>query len=429
MIRKITFIIFYLCILSSGFGAILNHIEYRYQANGVTIQLTLDKPTMYHSFSLASPNRVVIDLDNTIIAPAARHPQTLQNPLLHARMGYLNQHRLRLVFETTTSVKIMANRFHEPGFTRQGIQIHITPAHFNSTHSAISMGTSKPPPIPPSLKVANPTSLVPTPQTSSASLVSTPKQQVTTQFGARNVVIVIDAGHGGKDPGAHGPNRHLEKNITLAIASRLKQLIDKQPGMQAILTRKGDYYVGLRDRLIIARRHKADIFISVHADAFNNPNSNGASIFALSERGATSEAAHWLAMKENYSELGGVNLRGLGDASGVVRSVLVDLSQTATINASLKMGHAILPHLSRMTRLHSRKVEQAGFVVLKSPDIPSVLIETGFITNQQEERNLSNPSYQYQLTQAIFQGLKNYFTEYPPHGTKLEAMIEKRLAI
>ena len=172
--------------------------------------------------------------------------------------------------------------------------------------------------------------------------------------------------------------------------------------MRAVLTRNGDYYIGLRERMYIARKDNADIFVAIHADAFNNPDSNGASVFALSARGATSEAARWLAEKENYSELGGVNLRGLDDANGVIRTVLIDLSQTATIGASLQMGSRVLRQLDTITRLHNAKVEQARFMVLKSPDIPSILIETGFISNPREERNLTNPAYQTRLTQAIF---------------------------
>lgn len=238
----------------------------------------------------------------------------------------------------------------------------------------------------------------------------------------RDVVVVIDPGHGGKDPGAMGRDRRTEKQVVLAIALKLKQLIDRQPGMRAVLTRNGDYYIGLRQRMSIARRNNADIFIAIHADAFNNPASNGASVFALSQTGATSEAARWLAEKENHSELGGVNLAGLDDQNGVIRTVLIDLSQTATIGASLQMGQRVLRQLDSVTRLHNNKVEQARFVVLKSPDTPSILVETGFISNPAEERNLMNPAYQARLSQAIFNGIKGYFSEYPPHGSRLAAM-------
>lgn len=238
----------------------------------------------------------------------------------------------------------------------------------------------------------------------------------------RDVIVVIDPGHGGKDPGAIGPTNKKEKNVVLAIAKRLKRIIDKQSGMKAVLTRTSDYYIGLRERLQIARKANADIFVAIHADAFKNKQSNGASVFALSQRGATSEAARWLAEKENYSELGGVNLSELDDDDGMVRSVLLDLSQTATISAGVNMGGRILRQLGVITRLHNSKVEQARFVVLKSPDIPSVLVETGFISNPREERNLTSARYQERLAQAIYKGIKNYFWRHPPYGSLVEAM-------
>ena len=199
--------------------------------------------------------------------------------------------------------------------------------------------------------------------------------------------------------------------------------------MRAVLTRSGDYYVGLRERLDIARKYNGDIFVSIHADAFNNPHSSGASVFALSQGGATSEAARWIAAKENYSELGGVNLGDLDDINGVVRSVLIDLSQTATINSSLEMGGRVLGKLNGFTRLHNHRVEQARFMVLKSPDIPSILVETGFISNPVEERNLTSSPYQSRLSQAIFDGIKTYFWSNPPHGTRIEAMLTHKFHI
>lgn len=228
------------------------------------------------------------------------------------------------------------------------------------------------------------------------------------------IIVLIDPGHGGKDPGAFGYHRTKEKDVVLQIARRLKRKIDGCPGMQAILTRDSDYFIDLRRRLDIARQHHPDIFVAIHADAFTNPNSHGASVFALSSRGATSEAARWLAAKENYSELGGVNLQELDDQNGMVKSVLIDLSQTATIQSSLAMGQNVLKYLGLLTPLHNNHVEQAGFLVLKSPDIPSILVETGFISNPQEERKLASAAYQEQLSQAIFMGIKQYFHDYPP---------------
>jgi len=200
----------------------------------------------------------------------------------------------------------------------------------------------------------------------------------------------------------------------LAIARDLYRMINKTPGYKADMTRSGDYYIGLRQRLQRARKDKGDIFVAIHADAFKHPAAQGASVFALSQRGATSEAAHWLAKKENYSELGGVDLE---DKSYMLRSVLLDLSQTATIGSSLQLGHDVLSSIGHVARLHNGRVEQARFVVLKSPDIPSILVETGFLSNPNEARRLSNRSYQQRMAKAIYQGVIRYFRQNPPPGT------------
>ncbi len=230
----------------------------------------------------------------------------------------------------------------------------------------------------------------------------------------RDIIVVVDPGHGGKDPGATGPKGIHEKNVVLAISKDIQRDINAIPGMTTRLTRSGDYYITLRDRLRIARKDNADFFVAIHADAFHTRNAYGASVFALSQRGATSEAARWLAEKENYSELGGVYL---ANKSRVLRSVLIDLSQTATIRQSLSVGGTIVHQLESITPMHSTKVEQARFVVLKSPDIPSLLIETGFISNPKEERLLSSSWYQQKLAKAITKGIKNYFWLHPPPAT------------
>lgn len=239
--------------------------------------------------------------------------------------------------------------------------------------------------------------------------------------GNRPVIVVIDAGHGGKDPGATGPNGVHEKNVTLAIARDLEEMVDQQKGMHAVMTRDGDYYVGLRDRLAIARKDKGDIFIAIHADAAPElaGEATGASVFALSLHGASSEAARWIAEKENYSELGGIDLDNIPDQDNTLRSVLIDLSQTATISDSLILGGAVLHQLGELSPLHHNVVEQAPFMVLKSPDIPSILVETGFITTPYEERHLQDPIYQHALAHALLGGVKSYFNHYAPPGTWL----------
>jgi N-acetylmuramoyl-L-alanine amidase len=228
----------------------------------------------------------------------------------------------------------------------------------------------------------------------------------------RFFTIVVDAGHGGEDPGARGRGGSYEKTVTLAIARRLKELIDAEPNMRAVLTRDGDFYVPLAARVDKARRVRADLFVSVHADAFMLPHARGSSVFALSERGATSAAARWLAKKENDADLiGGVNLDG---KDRHLAQTLLDLSQTATINDSLRLGRAVLGELGGINSLHKPHVEQAGFAVLKAPDIPSILVETAFISNPEEEKRLADGRYQDKMARAMLAGIKRYLAKHPP---------------
>ncbi|MCB1774760.1 MAG: N-acetylmuramoyl-L-alanine amidase [Gammaproteobacteria bacterium] len=235
---------------------------------------------------------------------------------------------------------------------------------------------------------------------------------------SRDVVIAVDAGHGGEDPGASGSRyRTKEKQVTLAMAERLKRLIDAQPGMTAVLTRTGDYYLSLRKRIALARKHRADLFVSLHADAFRDRRVRGSSVYVLSRRGASSEAARWLASKENAADLvGGVSL---DDKDDVLASVLLDLSQSATQHASLGAADKVYKELRQVGKVHGKRVQQAGFVVLKSPDIPSILVETGFISNPGEEQNLRDPQYQERMARAVMEGIKIYFESSPPPGTWL----------
>jgi N-acetylmuramoyl-L-alanine amidase len=229
---------------------------------------------------------------------------------------------------------------------------------------------------------------------------------------ARLVTVVIDPGHGGEDPGAVGRGGSLEKNVTLDIARRLKAKIDGTPNMRALLTRDGDYFIPLQQRVAKARRVNADLFVSVHADAFVKPTARGSSVFVLSENGASSSAARWLANKENAADLiGGVNL-GVKDPN--LARTLLDLSQTATINDSLKLGKAVLGEIGGINTLHKGHVEQAGFAVLKAPDIPSILVETAFISNPEEEKRLTDDGYQDQMAEALLSGMKRYFAQNPP---------------
>ncbi len=405
MIMRLMLMCFFMVIGSTSMAASLTSLQVQDNGGKTAIICTFSGPYKYKIFLLRYPSRVVVDLEHTTTAINVKNLPFNHGLITSMRSGHPDAHTLRLVFDVRSSLTFRSTSWQPASRNLRGLRIDLV------KNNGIVQATV--------VKAAAPSL-----QHGWGPVQRAPDRALNSRSSRslRDVIVVIDPGHGGKDPGAIGMGRSAEKQVVLAIAIKLKQLIDRQPGMHAVLTRNGDYYIGLRERMTIARRDNADIFIAIHADAFNNPNSNGASVFALSARGATSEAARWLAEKENHSEWRGVNMAGLDDQNGILRTVLFDMTQTETIRASLQMGSQVLRGLDTITRLHNNKVEQARFVVLKSPDIPSILIETGFISNRREEQNLTNPAYQTRLTQAIFQGLKDYFMHNPPHGTRLEAM-------
>jgi N-acetylmuramoyl-L-alanine amidase len=239
---------------------------------------------------------------------------------------------------------------------------------------------------------------------------------------ARLVTIAIDPGHGGEDPGAIGHGGSHEKNVTLSIGRRLKARIDAEPNMRTLLTRDGDYFIPLHQRVQKARRVQADLFVSIHADAFIKPTARGSSVFVLSENGASSSAARWMAQRENAADLiGGVNI---GVKDRYLARTLLDLSQTATNNDSLKLGKAVLGALGGINTLHKGQVELAGFAVLKAPDIPSILVETAFISNIEEEQRLADEAYQDKMAEAILRGIKRYFSRNPPLAKSRLALLK-----
>lgn len=250
---------------------------------------------------------------------------------------------------------------------------------------------------------------------------TTPVAKKAEPHPRRDIIIAVDAGHGGEDSGAIGPGGTREKDVVLEISQRLAARINATEGFKAVLIRDGDYYVGLRQRTRLAREQKVDFFVSIHADAFNSPRPKGSSVYALSQRGATSETAQWLADSENRADLiGGVDgSLSLRDKDQVLRGVLLDLTMTATLNDSLTIGGQVLDQLSQINHLHKSRVEQAGFVVLKSPDIPSLLVETGFISNPTEEKRLGTPSHQESLAKAVFSGIRKHFERHPPPASLL----------
>ena len=362
-----------------------------------SMEITLDlvKGSKFQLFALDDPPRLVIDIPHvhhTLAVPSSQWRGTCIQSL---RQGHHVQgDYLRVVLDLCRPLSFSTEKVSLNGLVEQW-HVRLTP------RSKGSQGVKK--------------SLPPTKSTPLYPAVSLPYTQQQ-----RKVVVVIDPGHGGKDPGAIGPRGIQEKNVVMAIARDLYQLVQKEPGMTAVMTRDGDYYLTLRERLQKARRNRADIFVAIHADIFKYTRSQGSSVYALSLKGATSEAARWLAAKDNYSELGSVDLHGKDD---VLRSVLIDLSQKATITSSLHLGSALLHEMGLLGPLHSGKVEQARFVVLKSPDIPSVLVETGFLSNPIEVKKLTSRGYQQQLAQSIMRGLREYFYDNPPSGTWIAAHI------
>jgi len=403
----------------------------------VQVELLLDQQVKYRVFTLDNPFRVVIDMDAVAISPTLKAlPFQLdaQHPYLSKiRIAPFTEHTTRLVFDIKSDIKPLVTDMNA-GSSQQRLAISIAPAT-GSAEPAVATPALTPskqlqevPPAntdekpaestPPSA-VKEPASEAPAATANSEKPADKPvaaDKPKQAKPGQKLITIAVDAGHGGEDPGARGANGSHEKNITLAIARKLKQQIDAEDNMQAILIRDGDYFVPLGDRVKKARAAKADLFISIHADSFVNSTAKGSSVFALSERGATSAGARYLAKKENAVDLiGGVSL----DTRDMdLARTLLDLSQTATIHDSIRMGKAVLGRIAKINTLHSKYVEQAAFAVLKSPDIPSILVETAFISNPDEESRLNDDSYQDKLVNAILSGVKSYVATNPSFAKK-----------
>lgn len=427
---KIFWCLIGLLVSSLGYAASLDAVTVHEDKQHVLVRFKLSDKFEYKVFTLPNPNRIILDFplvkDNAhgVSRKGAKHMVS------GMRTGRSSTGTLRVVFDATGAMRVVHVRLSKkPGVHELVVELEPKDASKRPVVASNTNIKTRPSEIKKTAEIKKTPEIKKAPEAKKAPELKPVVAQHAPPKVLRDVVIVLDPGHGGKDPGALGARKSQEKRIVLEIAKRLKKLIDRQPGMRAVLTRDGDYYVGLRERLNIARKHDADVFISIHADAFISPKSKGVSVFALSQRGATSEAAQWLAEKENHSELGGVDLSGLDDENDLIRTVLIDLSQTATTTASVQMGSQVLTRLDHVTSLHSKKVEQARFVVLKSPDIPSILVETGFISNAKEEKNLNDPRYQARITQAMFEGLKKYFWNHPPNGTRFEVMANAHLHV
>jgi len=383
-------------------------------------RLTLESqsPITHNVFTISGPDRLVLDLEDTDSNAAVESLSSKISPddpyVSGIRIGRFKPGTVRLVLDLKTQVKPQTFMLQPIGEYGYRLVLDIYPAEpadpivallENNKPATVIVPAPVAPPAPAD-KMATGPNLAP----------ADPKAPKKPAPGKPEVIrlitIAIDAGHGGEDPGAKGRSGTYEKHITLAIAKKLKTLVDAEPSMRGVLIRDGDYYVPLAARVIRARKVQADLFVSVHADAFIKPHARGSSVFALSERGATSAAAGWLAKTENEADLiGGVNI-DVDDPT--LKNVLFDLAQTATINDSLKLARSVLGEIGDINELHRSHVEQAGFAVLKAPDIPSILVETAFLTNPDEEKRLKDEKYQDKMAQAILAGIRKYFSANPP---------------
>lgn len=359
----------------------------------------LTGPVEHNVFSLDNPDRIVIDVKSAVLQTDLKNILQTSSPLQDVRVGK-KDNELRIVLD-------MKARVHPKSFT-------LTPNQQYGHRLVVDLFDNAQDPIAAIIKQQ--------PAGKPVATVTPPIKKTPVSGGQRDVIIAIDAGHGGEDPGAIGPGGLKEKDVVLAIARELQRQINAEKGFRAELVRTGDYFIPLRRRTEIARQKGADLFVSVHADAAPRSTAYGASVYALSDRGATSETARWLADSENRSDLiGGTGNVTLGDKDKVLAGVLLDLSMTASLSSSLDVGQKVLNHMGKITKLHKSRVEQAAFMVLKSPDIPSILVETGFISNPAESRKLNTRSHQLSIARSISAGVKQFFQVNPPPGTWLAA--------
>ncbi|MEJ8567629.1 N-acetylmuramoyl-L-alanine amidase [Elongatibacter sediminis] len=344
--------------------------------------LDLSGRAEYRLFTLKNPDRVVIDLNGSELQHSLDFQQEHAGIITGVRHGAPDEGTLRVVFDLSEAGKLKSFMLDPTGQYGHRLVIDLYP----------ETGEARAVPV---------------------------RQYADMRNSERDVVVAIDAGHGGEDPGALGPRRTREKDVVLAIAKELSKAIDNLPGMRAVLIRDGDYYIPHRDRYEKARQHRADLFVSIHADAFHNPRVAGGSVFILSNRGASSEFARRLADSENRSDLiGGVTLK---DKDDMLASVLLDLSQSATLEASSLVAQSVFSSMREVGKTHKNRVEAANFLVLKSPDVPSILVETAFISNPAEEARLKDPKWQRKMAGAIARGVQDYFVFSPPPGTWIAA--------
>jgi N-acetylmuramoyl-L-alanine amidase len=366
------------------------------------VTLEYDQPLRFTHIMVRDPNRLVLDIEdvefNSVLGSLPNKIADSDPYIKLIRAGRNRPGVVRIVIELKTDIKPQVFTLKPVGEYGHRLVLDLYPVE-------------EPDPLATLLKEEEKAAARPEP----------PAAKPDQPQISRLVTIVLDPGHGGEDPGAVGHGGHYEKNVTLSIARRLKAKLDAEPNMRSMLTRDGDFFIPLQQRVHKARRVQADLFVSVHADAFMKSTARGSSVFVLSENGASSSAASWLAQKENAADLiGGANVK-VKDKH--LARTLLDLSQTATINDSLKLGKDVLGELGRINTLHRGHVEQAGFAVLKAPDIPSILVETAFISNPEEEKRLTDDDYQDRMADAILRGIRRYFAKNPPQPKSRLALL------
>ena len=375
-------------------------------ANDYTrVTLETDSKLKSSHFLVSDPNRLVVEIEGVELDAKLKSLVAKIQPndpyIAQVRIGQNRPGVVRMVFDLKAEIQPQVFALSPVGEYRHRLVFDLYPAH---PVDLIAELLKRPRPAPlPEIPGADSTASPPLAKSES------PAEEPLAM--TRMVTIALDPGHGGEDPGAVGRGGHFEKNVVLAIAHRLKSRLEQQPNTRVMLTRDGDFFVPLHVRVAKARKVQADLFVSIHADAFIEPTARGSSVFALSEKGASSTAARWLANKENAADLiGGINIRSKNQQ---LASVLLDLSTTAQINDSLKLAKHVLGEIGTINRLHKPQVEQAGFAVLKAPDIPSILVETAFISNPEEEAKLTDERYQDQMAEALARGIRRYLQKHP----------------
>ena len=404
---RLLLLLFVACFSSFTYAAKIENIRIWPAPDNTRLVLDTSAAVTFEEITLTNPHRLVIDIDRSFLSTSLAKLDFTNSPIRSIRSSQRSDNKLRLVLDLTykTSHKI----FTLPPNASYGDRLVVDLSNYKQAPPTPTKGAV--------IKLSLP------PATTLSSLALLDSQ--------RDILIAIDAGHGGEDPGALGPKfggkKLREKHVVLGIAKELESLIQNEPGFEPLLTRSGDYYISLRARTKKARKANADLFISIHADAFKNSKAKGASVWILSSRGASSEMGRLLAQKQNDADLiGGIGGISLEDKEDDVAMTLLDMSMNYSQTTGQRVAQEVLGNIGKIAKLHKTHVERAGFVVLKSPDVPSILVETGFISNPGEAAKLRTKQYQKKMAGAIFKGLKNYFYSYPVANTYIASVVEAK---